>query len=87
MTTYTGLPDPKDQFDATISFIKSLSAKPDVWFVTNQQLLQWMKNPVKSSELGAQDYMQCKQPVIPKEICNGLDDDHNGIIDDGLVNR
>ncbi|CAO3611433.1 unnamed protein product [Mucor hiemalis] len=86
LTTYTGLPDPKDQFDATISFIKSLSAKPDVWFVTNQQLLQWMKNPVKSSELGAQDYMQCKQPVIPKEICNGLDDDHNGIIDDGLVN-
>lgn len=81
------MPDPKDKYDAVIAFIKKISANKDVWFVTNQQLLQWMKNPVKASELGAQDYMQCKQPVLPKEICNGLDDDHNGIVDDGLVNR
>jgi hypothetical protein len=81
------LPDPKDKFDATIAFIKSIAAKKDVWFVTNQQLLQWVKNPVKASELGAQDYMQCKQPVLSKEICNGLDDDHNGSVDDGLINR
>lgn len=73
-------------FQAVLSFIQSIASKQDVWFVTNQQLLQWMKNPVKASELGKQDYMQCKQPVIPKEICNGLDDDHNGVIDDNLIN-
>lgn len=60
---------------------------PDVWFVTNQQLLQWMKNPVKASELGKQDYMRCEQPVIAKEICNGLDDDGNQNVDEGLMNR
>lgn len=70
-----------------VSLIKSLSEKPDVWFVTNQQLLQWMKNPVKASELGKQDYMRCEQPVIAKEICNGLDDDNNANVDDGLLNR
>ncbi|KAK4512848.1 uncharacterized protein ATC70_003556 [Mucor velutinosus] len=86
LTTYAGLPDPKDMYNGVIEFIQSIAQKPNVWFVTNQQLLQYMKNPVKASELGAQDYMQCKQPVIPKEICNGLDDDHNGSIDDGLVN-
>ncbi|KAG0746336.1 hypothetical protein G6F57_000077 [Rhizopus arrhizus] len=86
LTTYPGLADPKDMYNGVISFIQSIAAKPDVWFVTNQQLLQWMKNPVKASELGSQDYMQCKQPVISKEICNGLDDDHNGVIDDNLVN-
>ncbi|CEI90440.1 hypothetical protein RMCBS344292_04765 [Rhizopus microsporus] len=86
LTTYPGLPDPKDMFQAVLSFIQSIASKQDVWFVTNQQLLQWMKNPVKASELGKQDYMQCKQPVIPKEICNGLDDDHNGVIDDNLIN-
>lgn len=75
------------KLEALLKFIKEISTKPNVWFVTNQQLLQWVKNPVKASELGAQDYMQCKQPVIAKEICNGLDDDHNGNIDDGLVNR
>ncbi|CAO3696457.1 unnamed protein product [Rhizopus stolonifer] len=86
LTSYPSLPDPKDQYNGVISFLQSVASKPDVWFVTNQQLLQWMKNPVKSSELGKQDYMQCKQPVLPKEICNGLDDDHNGMVDDSLVN-
>ena len=42
-----------------------------------------MKNPVKASELGKQDYMRCEQPVIAKEICNGLDDDNNANVDDG----
>lgn len=46
-----------------------------------------MKNPVKASELGKQDYMRCEQPVIAKEICNGLDDDNNQNVDDGLLNR
>lgn len=27
---------------AVISFIQSLASKPDVWFVTNEQLLQWV---------------------------------------------
>ncbi|KAI8880236.1 hypothetical protein K501DRAFT_287004 [Backusella circina FSU 941] len=86
LTSYPGLADPKDMLNGVIDFIHSMGKKQDVWFVTNQQLLQWMKNPVKASELGKQDYMQCNEPVIPKEICNGLDDDHNGSIDDGLVN-
>lgn len=46
-----------------------------------------MKKPVKASELGSQTYMQCQQPVIAQDICNGLDDDHNGVIDNGLINR
>jgi hypothetical protein len=87
LTSYPGLADPKDMLNGVIEFIKSINKKQDVWFVTNQQLLQWMKNPVKASELAKQDYMQCNQPVLSKDICNGLDDDHNGSIDDGLVNR
>ncbi|KAF9433596.1 hypothetical protein BGZ76_009239 [Entomortierella beljakovae] len=49
-------------------------ANPDVWFVTNQQLLEWMKNPVPNSELANQPYMKCNLPAVGKEICNGLDD-------------
>ncbi|KAG1088860.1 hypothetical protein G6F42_020146 [Rhizopus arrhizus] len=30
--------------------------------------------------------MRCEQPVIAKEICNGLDDDNNANVDDGLLN-
>ncbi|KAG0171782.1 hypothetical protein DFQ30_000389 [Apophysomyces sp. BC1015] len=83
---YPGLSDPAPKLDGLVSFIKSISQKPDVWLVTNQQLLQWMKNPVKASELGNQDYMKCQQPVIAKDICNGLDDDNSGTIDDNLLN-
>lgn len=87
LTGYPGLPDPTPKLDGLISFIKALSEKPDVWFVTNQQLIQWMKNPVKASELSSQDYMRCSQPVITKEICNGLDDDNNSVVDDNLLNK
>ncbi|KAG2200221.1 hypothetical protein INT47_009859, partial [Mucor saturninus] len=86
LTGYPGLPDPAPKLDGLVSLIKKLSDMPDVWFVTNQQLLQWMKNPVKASELGKQDYMRCEQPVIAKEICNGLDDDGNQNVDEGLMN-
>ncbi|CAO3573999.1 unnamed protein product [Mortierella alpina] len=44
------------------------AAKSNVWFVTNQQLLQWMQNPVPASEMAAQDYMKCTLPAVGKEI-------------------
>ncbi|CAO3692500.1 unnamed protein product [Rhizopus stolonifer] len=87
LTVYAGLSDPTPKLDGLISFIKTLSEKQDVWFVTNQQLIQWMKNPVKTSELGSQDYMRCEQPVILTEICNGIDDDNNSVVDDNLLNN
>ncbi|KAG0354263.1 hypothetical protein BGZ54_001734, partial [Gamsiella multidivaricata] len=58
---------------------------PDVWFVTNQQLLQWMQNPVPASLLANQPYMKCEQPAVGKEICNGLDDTKSGSIDKGVL--
>ncbi|KAG0349177.1 hypothetical protein BG004_001233 [Podila humilis] len=69
------------------SFFRSVLDKPlhDVWFVTNQQLLEWMKNPVPASELAKQDYMKCTQPAIGKEICNGIDDTKAGTIDSKVL--
>lgn len=87
MSSFPGLPDPKPLLDGVLQLIKTISEKPDVWVVTNQQLLQWMKNPVKSSELGAQPYMKCQQPIIESEICNGLDDNNDGSIDENLLNK
>ncbi|KAF8931781.1 hypothetical protein BGZ58_007408 [Dissophora ornata] len=64
------------------SYAKSF---PDVWFVTNQQLLQWMQNPVPASQMADQPYMKCTLPAVGKEICNGLDDTHTGSIDQGVL--
>lgn len=73
LTNYVGLPDATADKNGVVSFIQSLASKPDVWFVTNDQLLQWMQNPVPASQLASQSYMQCSKPVTPKEICNGLE--------------
>jgi hypothetical protein len=71
-----------------VSFIQSLVSKPDVWFVTNDQLLQWMQNPVPASQLANQSYMQCQKPVTPKEICNGLETLNitSGVVSGSLLN-
>ncbi|KAF9983103.1 hypothetical protein BGZ75_005427 [Mortierella antarctica] len=66
-------------------FFTWAAAQKDVWFVTNQQLLEWMKNPVPASELAAQEYMKCNIPAVGKEICNGLDDMKSGTIDKGVL--
>ncbi|ORZ10719.1 hypothetical protein BCR42DRAFT_483949 [Absidia repens] len=87
LASYPGLPDPKPLLDSVVNLIKSISEKKDVWVVTNQQLLQWMKNPVKASQLANQPYMKCEQPVLPNEICNGLDDNHSGGVDESLLNN
>ncbi|KAI8334427.1 hypothetical protein BC941DRAFT_454603 [Chlamydoabsidia padenii] len=87
LSSYPGLPDPKPLMDGVINLIKNLSATKDVWVVSNEQLLQWMKNPVKASELANQPYMKCEKPVLPSEICNGLDDNNSGGIDDSLLNN
>lgn len=73
--------------DGVINLIKNLSETKDVWVVSNQQLLAWMKNPVKASEMANQPYMKCEKPVLPSEICNGLDDSNSGRIDDSLLNK
>ncbi|KAI9321905.1 hypothetical protein BX666DRAFT_1851080 [Dichotomocladium elegans] len=86
LTGYPGLPDPNPKLYGLVSFIQSIAKRPNVWFVTNQQLLQWMKNPVKASELKNQNYLKCQQPVISKDICNGLDDNGNNQIDEDLLN-
>ncbi|KAF9109618.1 hypothetical protein BGX27_007399 [Mortierella sp. AM989] len=66
-------------------FFSWAAGQSDVWFVTNQQLLEWMKNPVPASQLASQEYMKCNIPVVGKEICNGLDDTKSGAIDKGLL--
>ncbi|RUS16225.1 hypothetical protein BC937DRAFT_91474 [Endogone sp. FLAS-F59071] len=86
LTNYVGLPDTTADLNMMLSIITNLASQPDVWFVTNQQLLEWMKNPVPASEMASQSYMQCTAPIISHEICNGLDDTNTGTIDANLTN-
>lgn len=42
-------------------FIEHALAQDNVWFVTNQQLLAWMKNPVPASRVDT--LLKCDKPT------------------------
>ncbi|SAL97630.1 hypothetical protein [Absidia glauca] len=73
LTNYPGTADTSDLKKGVVDLIQSFAGKEDIWFVTNQQLLSWMQNPVPNSQLASQSYMQCTLPNTGKEICNGLE--------------
>ncbi|KAJ3299272.1 hypothetical protein HK104_009488 [Borealophlyctis nickersoniae] len=60
----------------------------DVYWVTNQQLLKWMANPTDVDGSLKNPALDCLMPATAqgnKEICDGVDNDGNGQIDEGLV--
>ncbi|CDS03170.1 hypothetical protein LRAMOSA00572 [Lichtheimia ramosa] len=89
LTTFPGLEDPSAMKQGVVEVIKEITSKPDVWVVTNAQLLQWMKNPVPKSQLADQAYMKCELPNTGKEICNGLQNisvSDAGVVSSPLLN-
>jgi hypothetical protein len=86
LTTQAGGPDASEKLSAIVSAIQEMAAKKDVWFVTNLQLVEWMKKPVPASIMAQQPYMHCEQPDLKQEICNGLDETGGNTPDNGLIN-
>ena len=67
------IPDGSQKLAAVNRFLDQAQSNPDVWIITNAQLIQYMKNPVPASEIGKQSYMLCNKQA-PTDICNGLTD-------------
>ncbi|KAJ3279658.1 hypothetical protein HK104_001263 [Borealophlyctis nickersoniae] len=58
----------------------------DVWYVTNQDLIRWIQNPVTADKM--LEFLPCNMPATAKgntEICDGIDNDGDGIVDNGVV--
>ncbi|KAJ1568270.1 hypothetical protein HK096_007062 [Nowakowskiella sp. JEL0078] len=64
------IPNGTGKLAAINSLLTNLMSNPDVWMVTGQQVIEYMKNPVSAADLQKQSYMQC--PTLPTGICNGL---------------
>ncbi|CAG8550595.1 4560_t:CDS:2 [Paraglomus brasilianum] len=79
-----GRPDPGPQITAYNSFIQYVLSQPNVYAVTYSQVLAWMKNPVPVSQLANHPAFKCTVPKLGTEICNGLDDNGDGNIDERL---
>ncbi|PSC74206.1 left border a [Micractinium conductrix] len=52
-----------DNTKAAIQFVEYANSKPDVWFVTMSQLMDWMKNPVPASQMNSSQAVTCKTLV------------------------
>ncbi|CAG8545704.1 6866_t:CDS:2 [Paraglomus occultum] len=77
-------PDPGPQITQYNRFLEYALSQPNVYAVTYSQVLAWMKNPVPVSQLKNHPAFKCDVPKLGTEICNGLDDNGNGNIDEGL---
>jgi len=84
--------EPEAKLNMYREFIKWCISQKDVYFITYSQLIEYMKNPVKASELGGHPAINCSKFNTYKvkndvEICDGIDNTGNGMIDDGLVEQ
>ncbi|KAI9006228.1 hypothetical protein BC832DRAFT_526221, partial [Gaertneriomyces semiglobifer] len=59
-----------------------------VYYVTGSQLIEYMRNPVSLQDMQTSNIFECPDPTYSTvEVCNGLDDDGNGLVDEGVLNR
>ncbi|KAI9199630.1 uncharacterized protein BJ171DRAFT_562624 [Polychytrium aggregatum] len=73
---------------AYIEFIQWTQQFDDVYWVSNQQLLSWMLNPTDIEHSLVSHSLGCFAPATDPsnvEICDGIDNTGNGIVDAGLV--
>jgi peptidoglycan/xylan/chitin deacetylase (PgdA/CDA1 family) len=81
-TGYPGIPDPTATIAMINNFLDWAQQQPNVWIVSNQQLLDWVRNPVPVSQLGNQASLKCSTPQIDAgtKICNGIPSMEAGLI-------
>ncbi|KAJ7045231.1 hypothetical protein C8F04DRAFT_1068164 [Mycena alexandri] len=76
-TTYPGVNPSNSTINMINTFLDWAQVQPNVWIVSNEQLLAWVKNPKKVSELDQVDALKlgllshCDFPDFPFYTCYG----------------
>jgi len=65
------------------AFLDWAQEQQDVWIVSNEQLLAWVRNPVSVSELDSFSPLKCSTPQVDssKQICNGIPQNEDGLLE------
>ncbi|KDE02386.1 hypothetical protein MVLG_07058 [Microbotryum lychnidis-dioicae p1A1 Lamole] len=79
---YPGLTNPTAQREMLQEFLDWVQTFPDVWFVKNQQLLAWMRDPKSNNQIAQSPALQCSTPAVDAslKICNGLAQNEAGLL-------
>ena len=63
------------------AFLDWAQQQQDVWVVTNEQLIAWMRNLVPASQLNTLKEFQCQRPQVSGQVCNGIPENEAGLLD------
>ncbi|BGP58087.1 hypothetical protein JCM8202_006212 [Rhodotorula sphaerocarpa] len=79
---YPGVKDPIALRAMLQNFLDWVQSFPNVWIVNNQQMLEWIKNPVPNSQIAGVKALQCHTPDVPadEKICNGIPQNEAGLL-------
>ncbi|GAA5966175.1 hypothetical protein JCM3765_006074 [Sporobolomyces pararoseus] len=79
---YPGITDPVSTRQMIQNFLDWVQTFPNVWIVSNQQMMEWIRNPVKNSEISSVEALGCKTPDVPKDakLCNGIPQNEAGLL-------
>ncbi|KAJ7052258.1 hypothetical protein C8F01DRAFT_1033457 [Mycena amicta] len=63
-------------------FLDWAQEQPNVWIVSNEQLLAWVQNPVPISQLDSVEALKCSTPSVDAstKICNGIPQNEAGLL-------
>jgi hypothetical protein len=82
--------------DAKIQFLKDFmdwaGKYENVFFANPSQILAWTRNPVTAAQTRLMPEFACPiistpNPLAAETVCDGFDDNGNGLIDEGLTKR
>lgn len=78
-TGVPGVTDPTSTINMINNFLDWATAQKNTWIVSNEQLLEWVRNPVPADQLNTLKSFQCSTPVVTQKICNGIPANEAGL--------
>ncbi|EPQ60095.1 hypothetical protein GLOTRDRAFT_134849 [Gloeophyllum trabeum ATCC 11539] len=80
--TYPGVEVSNSTINMINAFLDWAQEQQNVWIVSNEQLLDWVRHPVPVSQLDSFDSLKCSTPQVDsgKKICNGMPQNEAGLL-------
>ncbi|KAG8931174.1 hypothetical protein FRC02_003115 [Tulasnella sp. 418] len=75
-----GVAAPTGTINMINQFLDWAQGHQNVWIITNEQLIEWMKKPTPASQLGNLDAFKCPVPQVSAKICNGMPGNQDGLL-------
>lgn len=81
-TTYPGVNARNSTINMINAFLDWAQVQQNVWIVSNEQLLDWVRHPVPVSQLDQVASLKCSTPQVDPntQICNGMPQNEKGLL-------